>query len=124
MYLLAFALRQPHAPLAIREKFSITNQHIEKAYNSLNSIQNIYKSPEHTSSFILSTCNRSEIYVYLTDDNQEYVLNWWADFCNQSIKDLIKYVYIMYTVNFMFSKTMTDSVNKNNLFTIQTRKGD
>ncbi len=94
MYLFAFALRHPHAPLTIREKFSITNQHIKQAYDSLNSIANIYPSVNYKNSFILSTCNRSEIYIYLSDNNTEHVLNWWADFCRQPLKDLKKYVDI------------------------------
>jgi len=94
MYLFAFALRHPHAPLAIREKFSITSSNIQCAYDSLNSVQNIYKSNEYKNSFILSTCNRSEIYIYLENENTEDVINWWANFCKQPVKDLKQYVDI------------------------------
>jgi len=86
MYLFALALRHPHSPIIIREKFAILNKRIDIAY--------AYFNQKQIPAFILSTCNRSEIYIYLPHNNLDEIIEWWADFCGENPKELSKYINV------------------------------
>jgi glutamyl-tRNA reductase len=82
MKLYALAIRHTNTPVHIREKFILDASNSE----NINFIQKY-------SIVILSTCNRSEVYIH-TDINIDIILNWWANSCNSTIAELKKYITV------------------------------
>ncbi len=86
MHLFAVSLRHPNSPINIRERFAILNQ--QQAYQYFNSID--------IKAFILSTCNRSEIYCELAHKDVQIILTWWANFLDEDVETLKKYAQIYF----------------------------
>ncbi len=106
MYLFALSLRHPQASLKIREQFAIANTQILNLYNILKNIQldlfcintniNINSVKQHyVGNFILSTCNRSEIYLYLEHAKDvDVIMQTWAQFCECTHINLHEHINI------------------------------
>lgn len=74
------------APVSIREKVAFSPEHLR---NALHSVQGIVKE-----NIILSTCNRTEVYVAdKTDLSPEQLTKWLADFHSIAVDQLTPYIY-------------------------------
>ncbi|CAK0742387.1 glutamyl-tRNA reductase [Gammaproteobacteria bacterium] len=87
MSLLALGINHKTAPVAIREKVAFTPDRIEYALRQLTARSSIQEVA------ILSTCNRTEIYLGMDSSNTVNILEWLADFHHLSSDDLAPYVY-------------------------------
>jgi glutamyl-tRNA reductase len=101
MYLFAISLRHPNASLEIREQFAISSAKLLQLYTVLKNLQctlfnlDAVNKQNCIGSFILSTCNRSEIYIYLErSEDIDVVLQTWANFCQNTHINLHNYVNI------------------------------
>jgi len=87
MSLLAFGINHKTAPVEIREKVAFTPDRIDHALHQLAS------NPAVQEAAILSTCNRTEIYLGMNCLETKGVLAWLADFHQLSDRDLLPYAY-------------------------------
>lgn len=78
------------AEVALREKLAFSPDAIPTALREINSLSNVL------SAVIVSTCNRSEIYCELTDNNIKPVLNWISDFHHIDIDTYQSHIYTHY----------------------------
>jgi glutamyl-tRNA reductase len=76
------------APVSVREKFSFKGEELEDALLKLNSL------PEVDECFILSTCNRVEVY-FATRANAPFkgVIDFLVSYKNASVEEISKYFY-------------------------------
>lgn len=74
MTLLALGINHKTAPVALREKVAFTPDALVKAFSSLKERDGIDES------VIISTCNRTEIYINGQLEQFEPLLNWLAEF--------------------------------------------
>ena len=87
------------SPIEIREQASFSNQKLEEAYNELSNIEGIKEA------LILDTCNRTEIYAYVSKECPEDILldflmsfhglpdKWREHFYHYKNKKLVKHLY-------------------------------
>ena len=87
MHLLALGLNHDSAPIAIRERISVT---AERLTDALQDVTTTNKVEEVT---ILSTCNRTEIYCHQQDDSAEQIIAWLCGFQGMPKSDLLPYLY-------------------------------
>lgn len=87
MSFLAFGINHKTAPVALREKVAFTPDLIGHALSQLVSY------PRVDEAVILSTCNRTEIYLATETPQTEEILEWLADFHRLSSRDLTPYIY-------------------------------
>ncbi|CAK0772965.1 glutamyl-tRNA reductase [Gammaproteobacteria bacterium] len=87
MSLLAFGINHKTAPVAIRERVAFTPDRIEHALHQLAANDSTQEAA------ILSTCNRTEIYLGMESPKTEELLEWLANFHQLSGRDLAPYVY-------------------------------
>jgi glutamyl-tRNA reductase len=87
MHLLALGLNHDSAPIAIRERVSVT---AERLTDALKDVTTTNKVEEVT---ILSTCNRTEIYCHQQDDSAEQIIAWLCGFQEMPKSDLLPYLY-------------------------------
>ena len=87
MHLLALGLNHDSAPIAIRERVSVT---AERLIDALQDVTTSNKVEEVT---ILSTCNRTEIYCHQQDDSAEQIIAWLCGFHGMPKSDLLPYLY-------------------------------
>jgi glutamyl-tRNA reductase len=87
MHLLALGLNHDSAPIAIRERVSVT---AERLTDALQDVTTTNKVEEVT---ILSTCNRTEIYCHQQDDSAEQIIAWLCGFQEMPKSDLLPYLY-------------------------------
>lgn len=73
------------APLAIRERVAIAAEEIG------NALVTIRESGAATEAAILSTCNRTELYV--EGDSADAVLEWWMTHAGMSLEETRPYLY-------------------------------
>ncbi|MGI5920833.1 MAG: glutamyl-tRNA reductase [Syntrophomonadaceae bacterium] len=87
MYVLLTGLNHRSAPVEIREKFAFTESDLERVYTNLNN------RPEIEGVVLLTTCNRTEIYV--TARNQEDGLKVLKTFMEEysGIDNISEYTY-------------------------------
>ena len=87
MSLLAFGINHQTAPVAIRERVAFTPETL------LPALQDLTERTAVNEAAILSTCNRTEIYCGLDENNTDVVLGWLEDFHNMSRSELEPYLY-------------------------------
>ncbi|MFO7604455.1 MAG: glutamyl-tRNA reductase [Gammaproteobacteria bacterium] len=87
MTLLAFGINHKTAPVDIREKVAFAPEKITAA------LQDLTRQPPINEVAILSTCNRTEVYCGLDDDNLQAVIDWFSRFHNLSAEEVKPYIY-------------------------------
>ncbi len=90
MTVIAIGINHNTAPVALREKVSFSPDAMTHAFASLQAFNEI------ESSVVLSTCNRTEIYLHLTPDSTpcgELIVQWLADFHQCDYQQLSQHIY-------------------------------
>lgn len=87
MSLLALGINHKTASVELREKASIGPERMSQALNELN-------DHLHCQSVIVSTCNRTELYIHSNEDNPESVVHWLADFQHVEESELRQSLYV------------------------------
>ena len=87
MTIIAFGINHETAPVALREQVAFTPDAVTRAFSSLQKIDGV------TSSVVLSTCNRTEIYAQCTKEDPEVLLQWLGQFHNVDINTLADHSY-------------------------------
>lgn len=90
MHLTLVGLSHKTAPIEIREKLTFPAQRQPEAISALTGSDVISEA------LILSTCNRTEVYVVAADDSgTDAVIDFLADFHGLSRHDLARYLYVV-----------------------------
>lgn len=89
MTLVSLSIDYKKAPLDIRGAFTLDNERLGYHLQSLKRQQGVQQC------LILSTCNRTEIYVIIHKlNNLKNVINWWKDSAKRSDFDIKNYLTI------------------------------
>jgi len=87
MHVLSIGLNHTTAPVEVRERAAVAAEHLDEA------LTDISKNDKIAEATILSTCNRTEVYCQVPDQNIEIVSDWLCNF-HQLHKDEVKpYLY-------------------------------
>jgi len=87
MTLLAFGINHKTAPVDIREKVAFAPEKLSLA------LQELTQQTPINEAAILSTCNRTELYCDLEDDNFQALIDWFSRFHDLSADDVKPYIY-------------------------------
>ena len=87
MTLLAFGINHKTAPVDIREKVAFAPEKVEDALRAL------LLDADITEAAIVSTCNRTELYCGINDDNYDKVIDWFRDYHQLSAGEVEPYIY-------------------------------
>ena len=89
MTLLALGINHKTAPVALRERVTFGPEKIDYA------LEDLLKQPQVSGGVVLSTCNRTELYLSLEsqDRAQEQLVKWLCDFHGITPKDLQPSLY-------------------------------
>jgi len=87
MTLLAVGLNHTSAPVAIRERVTFGPDIVVGALRSLR------ERPGVSEAVILSTCNRTEVYCNVEEDQTGQVRRWIAEFHGLVVNDIAPYLY-------------------------------
>jgi glutamyl-tRNA reductase len=87
MLVFAFGINHKTAPVEIRERVAFTPERLPEALQQLVGQGNVSEAA------ILSTCNRTELYCGMTDDNTEQVLQWFHNFHHLAREEVEPYFY-------------------------------
>jgi glutamyl-tRNA reductase len=87
MQLLVLGLNHTTAPVSIRERVTFGPDIVVAALRSLTDVPAVHEA------VILSTCNRTEIYLETSDDAEESTREWLAGFHGLSVEDVAPYLY-------------------------------
>ena len=87
MTLLAFGINHKTAPVDIREKVAFPPDSINAA------LQDILSCAAVSEAAIVSTCNRTELYVGVDNKSDQSVLEWFRNYHNLSAKELDPYLF-------------------------------
>ncbi|MDT8371530.1 MAG: glutamyl-tRNA reductase [Gammaproteobacteria bacterium] len=87
MQLVTFGINHQTAPVAIREHIAFNCDVLPTALNSLKQCPGVIEA------VIVSTCNRTEIYCHLDDDNVDTLSTWLHQFHHQPEGALSDYLY-------------------------------
>ncbi len=87
MSLLALGINHKTAPVDVRERVAFTPERMVEALHELSA-----QAPV-TEAAILSTCNRTELYCGLSDDDSTAVVEWLSQFHQLPRSDLAPYIY-------------------------------
>ncbi|HIG07131.1 MAG: glutamyl-tRNA reductase [Methylococcales bacterium] len=87
MTLLAIGINYNTSPLAIRERLALPTERLPEALLDLRKKAGINEIA------ILSTCNRTEFYCRLTNNNQQIVIDWIAHHSKLPQDELAPYLY-------------------------------
>jgi glutamyl-tRNA reductase len=87
MFLLALGLNHQTAPVSVRERVTFAPDHLCPALQDLREHGGVHEAA------ILSTCNRTELYCGLKDDDSRRVVEWLGDYHTLRITDLRPYLY-------------------------------
>lgn len=82
MALLTLGINHRTAPLALRERVAFTPEHLPMAFEGLQACAGVDEA------VILSTCNRTELYLNAPASQAEVVLGWLADYHGLAPADL------------------------------------
>jgi glutamyl-tRNA reductase len=88
MTLIAFGINHKTAPVELREKIAFSPDAIVQALASLS--QNTGASE----SVIISTCNRTEVYAQLDEENKDNIVHWLAEFHGVRVDELLNNCYL------------------------------
>ena len=89
MTLLALGINHKTAPVALREKVAFTPDSLVEALASLKKIEGVNES------VIVSTCNRTELYVNAQHDSATTLLSWLSEFHHLDVDEIEKNSYIL-----------------------------
>lgn len=87
MTILALGVNHKTASVEVREKVAFQPDDLELALQSLTQLGHVSES------VIVSTCNRTELYCHLEDDDLTPVIEWLAQFHQLPAGELNQYVY-------------------------------
>lgn len=87
MHVLTFGLNHTTAPVAVRERAAVTENHLEDAIKDLTAHNEIQEAT------ILSTCNRTEIYCRQDSIDATPLMNWLCDYHEFPASDVQPYFY-------------------------------
>ena len=88
MALLALGINHKTAPVAIREKVAFAPEQLPAA------LRDLVTRPAVKEAAIVSTCNRTELYLGLDSPNEAAVIDWLREFHELRSEDLAPYVYL------------------------------
>ena len=89
MTLLALGINHKTAPVALREKVAFTPDSLVEALASLKKLEGVDES------VIVSTCNRTELYVNTQDDTGQKLLQWLSDFHHLDVEEIANNSYVL-----------------------------
>lgn len=87
MTILALGVNHKTASVEVREKVAFQPEELEMALQSLTQLGHVSES------VIVSTCNRTELYCHLEDDDLTPVIEWLAAFHQLPADELSQYLY-------------------------------
>jgi len=88
MHLLLVGLNHRTAPVELRERLSISKAQLHEALDGLRALDAISEC------LLLSTCNRTEVYVYTVDrSDDKTILGWMSDLCGVPQDDFMPHIY-------------------------------
>ncbi len=88
MPLLTLGINHKTAPVSVRERVSFSPETIVPA------LQALHSHCDTSEVAILSTCNRTELYVHITESSQkDMVINWLSEYHHLSPDELQSYIY-------------------------------
>ncbi|NQY27319.1 MAG: glutamyl-tRNA reductase [Piscirickettsiaceae bacterium] len=87
MQFVTYGINHNTAPVHIRENIAFNDALLPVALKSLKQHENVLEA------VIVSTCNRTEIYCYLSDECDHIVKEWLHQFHNQTAGSLNDYLY-------------------------------
>lgn len=87
MRVLSLGLNHHTAPLDVRERAAVAAEHLQDA------LVDIRKRPEIHEATILSTCNRTEVYCHVREDQISVVSDWLCEFHDLREDDVSPYIY-------------------------------
>jgi len=87
MPLFVLGLNHKTAPLSLRERLAFGPDNLPQALEGLQHLEGVRES------CILSTCNRTEIYVEVDATAQATLPQWWAQFCRVNRSELDACLY-------------------------------
>ncbi len=87
MQFVTYGINHNTAPINIRENIAFNDALLPAALESLKQQENVLEA------VIVSTCNRTEIYCYLSDKRDHIVKEWLHQFHNQTADSLNEYLY-------------------------------
>ena len=88
MSLITLGINHETAPVEVREKVAFTPESLLEALTELKGWDKVKES------VILSTCNRTELYLDIKDDQKECMVEWLAGFHGFSVADIKQKVYV------------------------------
>ena len=89
MTLIAFGINHKTAPVAIREKVAFAPEKMEQA------LHECLGNGDVSEAAIVSTCNRTELYTNINDDNDiSSLLNWFCQYHKLNKEDVEPYIYL------------------------------
>ncbi|BCO18606.1 glutamyl-tRNA reductase [Alteromonas sp. KC3] len=89
MTLLALGINHKTAPVALREKVAFTPDSLVEALASLKKLEGVDES------VIVSTCNRTELYVNTQDESGQKLLQWLSDFHHLNVQEISNNSYVL-----------------------------
>ena len=89
MTLLALGINHKTAPVALREKVAFTPDSLVEALASLKKLEGVDES------VIVSTCNRTELYVNTQDESGQKLLQWLSDFHHLDVQEISTNSYVL-----------------------------
>jgi glutamyl-tRNA reductase len=87
MTILALGVNHKTASVEVREKVAFQPEELELALQSLTQLGQVSES------VIVSTCNRTELYCHLEDDDLTPIIEWLAHFHQVPASELTHYIY-------------------------------
>ncbi len=87
MALYAFGINHKTAPVDIRERVAFTPEKMPDALRQLTAQNSVLEAA------ILSTCNRTEMYIGMEHDDVEVILEWFREFHKLSRSEVEPYFY-------------------------------
>lgn len=87
MPLLVIGINHNTAPVELREKVAFSADALDVAYASLNDV------PHVISAMILSTCNRTELYVESSSECSDAIIDWLVSFHELDMSSLLPSLY-------------------------------
>jgi len=87
MSILAFGINHKTAPVDIRERVAFGPDEITRALRDLVAHPSIHEAA------IISTCNRTELYCGLDNNDLNMLINWLRDYHKLGERDLLPYIY-------------------------------
>ncbi|MDH5326991.1 MAG: glutamyl-tRNA reductase [Gammaproteobacteria bacterium] len=87
MSILAFGINHKTAPVAIREKVAFDPGQVVDA------LKDLVSRPHIQEAAIVSTCNRTELYCGMDQQNHDLITRWLSDYHNLGENDINPYIY-------------------------------